>query len=80
MVIIFLANITQTFHWLLKKCSFPYHECNPMTNYYDATLLDHLKQEFCHLNLDKCGAVQKVINIMKPSKRKYMQYTIQVFL
>lgn len=50
-----------------------------MTNYYDAILLDRLKQEFCHLNLDKCGAVQRVISIMKPTKH-HVQYTIQVIL
>ncbi|XP_025413832.1 actin-related protein 8 [Sipha flava] len=71
------ANITQTFHWLLKKCSFPYHECNPMTSHYDAILLDSLKQKFCHLNLDKCGAVQKTVTVMKPAK-KQVQYIIQV--
>uniref|UniRef100_A0A2S2PUS2 Actin-related protein 8 n=2 Tax=Schizaphis graminum TaxID=13262 RepID=A0A2S2PUS2_SCHGA len=71
------GNITQTFHWLLKKCSFPYHECNPMTNYYDALLLNQLKQDFCHLNLDRCGAVQKTVTVMKPTKRQ-VQYTIQV--
>lgn len=75
----FLANITQTFHWLLKKCSFPYHECNPITSYYDATLLNHLKQEFCHLNLDRCGAVQRTVTVVKPSN-KCVQYTIQVIL
>lgn len=75
----FLGNITQTFHWLLKKCCFPYHECNPLTSYFDALLLDRLKQEFCHLNLDKCGAIQRIVNIMKPGK-KQIQYTIQVIL
>lgn len=50
-----------------------------MTSYYDATLLDHLKQEFCHLNLDKCGAMQKIINVKKPMK-PHVQYTIQVIL
>lgn len=50
-----------------------------MTNYYDSILLDNLKQEYCHLNLDKCGAMQKSVIIMKPGKR-YVQYTIQVIL
>jgi len=47
-----------------------------MTSYYDATLLDNLKQEFCHLNLDRCGAIKKTVTIMKPSQ-KHVQYTIQ---
>lgn len=72
-----LANITQTFYWLLKKCCFPYHDCNPMSNYYDAMLLDQLKQEFCHLNLDRCGAIQKTVTVKKSSK-KHVKYTVQV--
>jgi len=48
-----------------------------MTNYYDAILLNQLKEEFCHLNLDRCGAVQKTVTVMKPTKRQ-VQYTIQV--
>lgn len=50
-----------------------------MTNYYDSILMDNLKQEFCHLNLDKCGAMQKTVMIMKPGKQ-HVQYTIQVIL
>lgn len=50
-----------------------------MASYYDALLLDHLKQEFCHLNLDKCGAVQKIVVVTKPTK-SCVQYTIQVTL
>lgn len=48
-----------------------------MTSHYDALLLDNLKQKFCHLNLDKCGAVQKTVTVMKPAK-KHVEYTIQV--
>jgi actin-related protein 8 len=48
-----------------------------MTSHYDAILLDSLKQKFCHLNLDKCGAVQKTVTVMKPAK-KQVQYIIQV--
>lgn len=48
-----------------------------MTNNYDAMLLDHLKQKFCHLNLNRCGAVQKTVTVSKP-KTKPVQFTIQV--
>ncbi|VVC30041.1 Hypothetical protein CINCED_3A008205 [Cinara cedri] len=71
------GNITQAFDWLLKRCSFPYQECNPTANYHDALLMDNLKQQLCHLNLDKCGAVQKTVTIMRPGQ-KHLQYTIQV--
>lgn len=48
-----------------------------MISYYDAMLLDQLKQEFCHLNLDRCGAIQKTVTVKKSSK-KHVKYTVQV--
>lgn len=44
------ADVTQTFHWLLKKCAFPYKDCDT-TTYQDAMLLKQLKEQFCHVNL-----------------------------
>lgn len=48
-----------------------------MTSYYDSLLMEHLKQEFCHLNLDKCGCMERTVTIKKPEKPQ-MEYTIQV--
>lgn len=44
------ADVTQTFHWLLQKCAFPYKECNEKMP-QDAMLLKSLKEEFCNVNL-----------------------------
>lgn len=44
------ADVTQAFHWLLKKCAFPYKEYDER-NPQDAMLLKQLKEDFCHVNL-----------------------------
>lgn len=44
------SDVTQTFHWLLKKCAFPYKDCDPAQP-QDAILLKQLKENFCHVNL-----------------------------
>lgn len=49
------ADVTQTFHWLLQKCAFPYKECNEKMP-QDAMLLKSLKEEFCNVNLVRHSA------------------------
>lgn len=49
------ADVTQVFHWLLKKSGFP-HQVNP-ANKLDAMLLSKLKHEFCHVNLVRGSCV-----------------------
>lgn len=44
------ADVTQTLHWLLKKCAFPYSKCDERRP-QDAMLLKSLKEDFCHVNL-----------------------------
>lgn len=44
------ADVTQAFHWLLKKCAFPYKEYDER-NPQDAMLLKQLKEDFCNVNL-----------------------------
>lgn len=44
------GDVTQTLHWLLQKCAFPYKECDEKMP-QDAMLLKSLKEEFCHVNL-----------------------------
>lgn len=56
------ADVTQVLHALLKKCGFPYKECND-ENYADATLLTQLKERLCHVNLDVCGAQEKSFEV-----------------
>ncbi|XP_054727971.1 actin-related protein 8 [Anastrepha obliqua] len=70
------GDVTQVFLNLLRKCSFPYKECNVETDYADAALLMHLKERFCHLTLDVCGAQERSFEVRKANKR--MRYTLQV--
>ena len=70
------GDITQTFLWLLQKCAFPYKACDP-SNRLDALLLDQLKRDFCHVNLDVCGSQEKTFSVRKPNM-PVENYTIQV--
>lgn len=70
------ADITQTFHWLLQKCAFPYTACDPGNSRLDAFLMQKLKHEFCHLHLDVCGCYEKTFVIRQP-KKPVQRFTIQ---
>jgi actin-related protein 8 len=54
------SDVTQTFYWLLKKCSFPYKDCQPQI-LQDAMLLTQLKENFCHVDLNVCGSQVTVL-------------------
>ncbi|XP_065363772.1 actin-related protein 8 [Calliphora vicina] len=70
------GDVTQVFYALLRKCCFPYKECNLEDDYDDAVLLMNLKEKFCHLNLEICGAQEKHFEVNKPKKR--LRYTFQL--
>lgn len=70
------ADITQTFFWMLQKCSFPYKECD-QTRPQDAFLLKQLKEDFCHVNLDICGAQEKTFTVNQPQQEK-RKFTLQI--
>lgn len=72
------ADVTQTFFWLLQKSAFPYKLCDSI-NKLDALLLDQLKIDFCHVDLNVCGSQEKTFVIRKP-KQQTETYTLQVFL
>lgn len=69
-------DITQTLFWLLQKCAFPYKSCDPMDR-LDAALLDQLKRDICHVDLNVCGSQEKNFMVKKPGKF-IESYTIQV--
>lgn len=71
------GDISQAFHWLLQKCTFPYKNCDPNKNPLDAVLLQNLKHEACHVNLDVCGCTERQFVIRQP-QRPVLSYTIQV--
>ncbi|KAJ8667492.1 hypothetical protein QAD02_009155 [Eretmocerus hayati] len=70
------GDITQSFLWLLQKSAFPYKTCDP-SNQLDALLLDQLKRDFCHVDLNICGAQEKSFMVKKP-QLPIEVYTMQV--
>ncbi|XP_036345387.1 actin-related protein 8-like [Rhagoletis pomonella] len=70
------GDVTQVFLNLLRKCGFPYKDCNVETDYSDAALLMDLKERFCHLTLDVCGAQERNFEVKKANKK--MRYTLQI--
>ncbi|XP_037724830.1 actin-related protein 8 isoform X3 [Drosophila subpulchrella] len=71
------GDLDQVLLLLLRKCGFPYRECNVQDSYVDAHLLDELKEKFCHLNASVCGAQEKHFNLRKQNGQ-WLRYTIQV--
>ncbi|KAK7085058.1 Actin-related protein 8 [Halocaridina rubra] len=69
------GDVTQVFYWLLKKCGFP-HQVNPEEK-MDVMLLSKLKHEFCHVNLNVCGAQENTFSVRTPGKLP-SSYTIQM--
>ncbi|XP_008482090.1 actin-related protein 8 [Diaphorina citri] len=70
------GDITQAYHWLLHKCAFPY-KCDPNLSTLDAILLQKLKHDFCHVNLDVCGCFEKSFAVRQP-KKPVTSFVIQV--
>ncbi|KAL1464856.1 hypothetical protein WDU94_004466 [Cyamophila willieti] len=70
------GDITQAYHWLLQKCAFPY-KCDPNLSTLDAILLQKLKHDFCHVNLDVCGCFEKSFTVRQP-KKPATSFIIQV--
>ncbi|XP_022193357.2 actin-related protein 8 [Nilaparvata lugens] len=71
------GDITHAFHWLLQKCAFPYKACDPNQSPRDALLLQQLKHDCCHINLDVCGSSEKSFVVQHPNSTS-VQYTIQM--
>ncbi|XP_073829514.1 actin-related protein 8 [Musca autumnalis] len=70
------GDLSQVFLALLRKCSFPYKDCNVEESYSDAVVINNLKELYCHLNLEICGAQEKVFEVKKINKR--LRYTLQL--
>lgn len=71
------GDIDQVLLMLLRKCGFPYRECNVQDSYADARLLDELKERFCHLNANVCGAQEKHFTLRRQSGQ-WVRYALQV--
>lgn len=70
------ADVTQCYFWLLKKCAFPFKECNDSVP-RDAMLLHNLKEQNCHVDLDICGSIERHFKVYHPNQAP-SQYTIMV--
>ena len=57
------SDITQIFFFMLRQNNFPYKECDPCKNIIDAEMLQKLKEENCHMNLDICGTAEKSFSV-----------------
>ena len=53
------SDITQIFFFMLRQNNFPYKECDPTHSKHDAEMVQKLKEENCHMNLDICGTAEK---------------------
>ncbi|XP_034114883.1 actin-related protein 8 [Drosophila albomicans] len=71
------GDIDQVLLMLLRKCGFPYRECSVETSYADAHLLDELKQRFCHLHANVCGAQEQQFTLRNEAG-KWLRYTLQL--
>ena len=67
------SDITQVFHYLLEQIEFPYTDCQPMMRTFDAQLMEKLKKENCHLDLDVCGTAEKHFVVSSPGEIKLLR-------
>lgn len=70
------SDLTRVFHYLMRGLEFPYKKCDPDTNVFDALLLDSLKMDNCHLDLDICGTAEKPFLVSMPGGTDARKYTV----
>lgn len=68
----------QVFHYLLENIEFPYSQCQPDDRAFDADLMEKLKMENCHLDLDICGTAEKHFIVSSPETGESHRYTFYV--
>ena len=55
----------------MEQIEFPYQDCQPMDKVTDAKILENLKIENCHLDLDICGTAEKAFLVAPPGEFKH---------
>uniref|UniRef100_A0A6A7G4U5 Actin-related protein 8 isoform X1 n=2 Tax=Hirondellea gigas TaxID=1518452 RepID=A0A6A7G4U5_9CRUS len=70
------SDVSQVLHWLLRKGGFPL-SLEPSTNSTHATLVNHVKHTYCHVNLDKCGPEEQQVRVLQPGSHP-VHYTVQL--
>ncbi|RWS17454.1 actin-related protein 8-like protein [Dinothrombium tinctorium] len=68
------SDITQVFHYLLKQRNFPYTECKSESR-VGGLLLQELKENFCHLDINVCGVRERQFQVKIP-EQPVLQYNI----
>ncbi|RWS22642.1 actin-related protein 8-like protein [Leptotrombidium deliense] len=68
------SDITQVLHYLLKQRSFPYSECKSESR-VGGMLLQELKENFCHLDINLCGVRERQFQVRIP-EQPVLQYNI----
>ena len=58
--------IFQILYFLLRNVSFPYKECRPSKYRLDAEIISEIKEQCCHLDLDRCGVLEKAFDVKIP--------------
>lgn len=69
------ADITQVFLHLLRKVGFPHKECDLEGSLSDLEALSKMKEEVCHLDLDRCGITQTTLDVKASGTDWYVKNT-----
>lgn len=60
---------------MLENIEFPYSQCQPDKKSFDAELMEKLKIENCHLDLNICGTAEKHFIVSSPETEESHRYT-----
>ena len=71
------SNISfQVFFYLMEQIEFPYKECELGNRIADVQLIEQLKIDNCHLDLDICGTAEKSFLVKEREQDKALRYTV----
>ena len=60
----------------MEQIEFPYQNCQPMKRITDAQLLEKLKIENCHFDLDICGTAEETFLVSSLGSNEAFRYTV----
>ena len=60
----------------MEQIEFPYQDCQPMKKITDAQLMEKLKIENCHFDLDICGTAEETFLVSTPGSNEAFRYTV----
>lgn len=71
-----VALISHVFFYLMEQIEFPYKECQLGNRIADVQLIEQLKVDNCHLDLDICGTAEKSFLVKEREQDKALRYTV----